>query len=155
MMHILPSQLRPVRHRAAGRSGGFTLIEVMVVVAILGILAAVAYPAYTSYIQRGYRANAKTTLLEAAQFMERYRSANFRYVDAGGNPPALPARLQVSPPEGAPRYTVAIVGASANSFVLAATPTGWTDADCGTLTLDNLGQKGASGPQSASTCWNR
>ncbi|MFN7196592.1 MAG: type IV pilin protein [Hylemonella sp.] len=154
-MSTLKPHSSPSHRLACSSAAGFTLIEVMVVVAILAILASVAYPAYTSYIQRGYRANAKTTLLEAAQFMERYRSANFRYVDAGGNPPALPARLQVSPADGTPRYTVAITAATANSFSLAATPTGWTDADCGTLTLDNLGQKGASGPQSASTCWNR
>ncbi len=134
-------------------NGGFTLIELMVTVAIIGILAAIAIPSYTSYIQRGYRANAKTVLLEGAQFMERYRSINFKYVDAANAVPALPATLQVSPKEGGKRYDVTLV-ADATSFTLTATPSGWVDSVCGTLTLNNLGEKG-QGAGDAATCWNK
>ena len=50
---------------------GFTLIELMITVAVVAILAAIAYPSYTGYVQRARRTDAKTVLLEAAQFMER------------------------------------------------------------------------------------
>ena len=71
-------------------SFGFTLIELMIVVAIIGIIAAVAYPSYQEYVRNAKRADAETALMELAHFMERYYPANGRYVDGDGDEPDLP-----------------------------------------------------------------
>jgi type IV pilus assembly protein PilE len=52
-------------------SKGFTLIELMVVIAIIGILSAIAYPNYTDYILKGHRTNAQSELLQLAGTQER------------------------------------------------------------------------------------
>ena len=144
-------------HLSAGRRGGradagFTLIELMVVLAIVAILAGVAYPSYIESVKRARRSEARTYLLEAQQFMARFYSANSRYTtdEAGTTSPALPARLQ-SVPADAPRYTLS-VAATLNGYTLTAAPVG--EDDCGDLTLTHTGAKGRSGQgPTAAECW--
>lgn len=135
---------------------GFTLIELMVVVAIVGILAAIAYPSYSSYIARGRRADAQKALLEAMQYMQRYYVANNTYETAAGNntAPDLPTGLKTSPASGSGTisYNISVSSASTTGFTLQAAPTGPMAKDsCGTLTLASTGVRNADGD--VSTCW--
>jgi type IV pilus assembly protein PilE len=130
---------------------GFTLIELMIVVAIVGILAAVALPSYTQYVQRGDRASARAAMLEAQQFMERYYATSNTFVGA-----VLPARFSAVPVE-APKYNIAVGNLAAGRFTLTATPIGVV-SKCGNLTLTHTGVKGISVPATPtaadiSECW--
>ena len=128
---------------------GFTLVELLIVVTIVGILAAVAYPAYTSYVERGKRADARSALLEAAQFMERHYSAQNAYTGV-----VLPERLQRAPaPPASINYNITATTA-VNAYTLTAVPV--TADECGSLVITHTGAKTRTGTGSShSECWRK
>lgn len=145
--------------RSASHAHGFTLIEVMIVVVIVAILAAVAYPSYTQYVQRARRAEAHSTLLQAAQFMQRFYAAHNRYdIELDGSTAvALPSSLQQTPASGTASYAIALDAdaLAAGTYTLVATPQGpQTDDACGSLTLTHTGAQGITGTETTvAQCW--
>ncbi|MCG7601897.1 type IV pilin protein [Halomonas sp. McH1-25] len=129
-----------------GREGGFTLIELMIVVVIIGILAAIAYPSYTRYVQESRRTDAQAMLVEIAGQLERCYTTQNSY--QGG---ACPSG-ELSSEER--YYTVKIVS-SAAQYTLTASPQNAQLGDaCGNFTLDQTGARGFTGTSgSQDECW--
>ncbi len=122
---------------------GFTLIELMIVVAILAILAAIAIPMYSDHVDRTRRADAVTGLTQLAQELERCFTRNNSYTAD-----ACPSEPRESP-DGF--YNIRIV-ADATTYTLTATPRGVQTRDhCDELTLDETGTRGAD--PSVEECW--
>ena len=128
---------------------GFTLIELMIVVAIIGILSSIAFPSYQSYIRNTRAADVKGDLAELQSFMERKYSDDSSYCNARPLPgttcndaPQLP--FNQSPPSGTAYYTIPNPTVTNNSFTLTATPTSAGNQNqqaCGGLTINNQNEK--------------
>lgn len=127
---------------------GFTLIEVMIVLAIVGILVAVAFPAYQDSIRKGRRADAKIALNRAQQLEEKYRANNASYG-------ATAAVIGVASTSDSGYYTIAVSSATATDFTLTATAVAGTsqeaDTSCTPMTIT---QVGATVTYAPSACWN-
>ena len=134
---------------------GFTLIEVMIVVVIIAILGAIALPSYQEHVMRGRRAEARSKMLEAAQWLERVATARGIYIVNATDLPSTYTEVK----SGANRtYSIAYSSGNAGAtYTLTATPEGAQAHDkCGNLTLTQSGQRGRSGSgASVEECWNR
>ena len=149
-----PSMTAPSSAAPAAR--GFTLIEVLIVVAIIGILAAVAYPSYAEYVRRGHRTEAQAMLLDAAQYMQRFHAAHDRYdQQRDGTGVSLPAEYAQTPRTGTARYTIVLSAVTTTRYTLEARPTGPSTGDaCGIFVLNSLGQRNVrAGSRPVADCW--
>lgn len=143
--------------RPVGGARGFTLIEVMIVVAIVGILAAVAYPAYQNSIMKSRRSTAQSCLLELGQFMERFYSTNMRYdEDRDGAAVTLPAGGCRTDLEDHYTFQFGSGQPTESTYTLEAVPgtvQAKLDSKCKTLSVTHTGEKKVSGSGAVGTCW--
>jgi len=137
------------------RIAGFSLIELMVVVAIVAILVAIAVPAYTRYGFRARRPDGQKLLLAIANAEERYYALHNAY----GDLQVIGFSTTTTATSDATYYkatvTASAVGAFANqAYVATAVPQGPQANDaCANLSLTNTGVKAASGSTTNGSCW--
>lgn len=148
-----------VRSRGPRWPGGFSLIELMIVVAIVAILASIAYPAYTRYVTKTHRVAAESCLSEYSSYMERYYTTNLRYDQAtDGTTNTLPQLDCAATQQTGQNYTYDFAGGepTASTFKLLAEPQGsqkTRDTKCGTLSVDQTGKRGVDGTGTVQECW--
>ena len=93
---------------------GFTIIELMIIVAMISVLAAVAIPSYENYIQKSYAKAAAAVMQKDLQFMEKWYSINGKYT-TGSAWPTLP--YMVAPESGESQYYIRFSSATASDNV--------------------------------------
>lgn len=127
-------------------SDGFTLLELVVVMAIAAILAAIAIPNYSEYVMRSHRSEAQSFISDVAS-----RQSQF-FLDRRSYAATVAGLNMIPPAEVAARYNVAIavVAGPPAGFQVSATPIGAQATDrCGVLTIDQANNRTAVGPR----CW--
>ena len=127
---------------------GFTLIELMIVVAIIGVLGAIGYPSYDSYMKKSRRSDAKVALQKMADRQERFYLQNNTYTTNAANVGGTGTEKN--------HYVLSIDSADVNAFALTATAvaggpqandTTTNNGDCTVIQLT------AAGAKTPDPCW--
>ena len=136
------------RNRLGRRAAGFTLIEIMVVVAIVGILSAIAYPSYIEHVRQTRRAEVTALMLENAQLLERHYTRHGAY-----NAGVVAGLMSQAPQSGSAVYTIAVhTDVHQYSMTATAQSGGLMAGDaCARYTLNQVGQRSPSDAK----CWRR
>ncbi|WP_329604933.1 type IV pilin protein [Spartinivicinus ruber] len=122
---------------------GFSLIELLIVVAIVGILAAVGYPSYQEYVRKSMRSDAQSALMQLANAMERFYTEQSPATYVGATPQTLLGTNKVPIDQATPSnpyYELTITNQTATTYTLNAVPEGPMAGEP-TMSLTQTGQR--------------
>lgn len=153
----MKSLTAPHASRLALKPNGFTLIELMVVVAIVGILASVAYPSYMNQVRKSRRSDAVAALSAVQQAQERWRANKPTYAANSNLTPAWPTGLGISSPTSGTYYTLAITGTpTATAYTVTATAvTGKSQASDTGCTILTVAVSNGNATKTPPDCWSQ
>lgn len=140
------------QNRTPAPQQGFTLIEMMIVVAIIGILAAIAYPSYQQYVIKTKRTDMMSEMHNIASQIESRKLAQGSYA-------AISAGIQTDfkdayPKQGTALYDVTITDPLTAKWKITAAPKSGQMANDGDLTLNYQGIKCRDGVCGSDNSWN-
>ena len=138
------------RWRGGSQEGGFTLLEMMIVVSIIATLAAIALPSYASYVTRSRILDAVTRLADARARMDDYFQDHRTYVDDAG-------QCGISPPTATTDYFVVVCESTATTFTYTASGLAAKGMAAFAYSIDQAGNKATisvpSGWSRTADCW--
>lgn len=146
------------KHQPQRPARGFSLIELMIVVALVAILASLAVSSYRRYVMRANRTEARIALLSIQAAQEKFFLQNNGYATSMATVLAAPpAGLGIGLSAGgltpSGNYTISFSAATANTYTLQAVATGPQTSDtaaCLTFTID---EQGTRTPADSTGCW--
>lgn len=139
--------MNSLKFKKIKKVAGFTLVELMVTVAIVGLLLGVAYPSYSNYLTKSHRVKAQQILYILAKDMEQYHAEHQNYLGANIQKISHTQSIEHD------HYRFELRELTEQSYQLAAVPKNSKDKQCGTLTLDQLGEEDVTGTAKFSDCW--
>ncbi|MFT5135957.1 MAG: type IV pilus assembly protein PilE [Arenicella sp.] len=135
-------------------TSGFTLIELMIVVAIIGALASVAYPSYLESVFKGKRATATASILECVALLERRFTLTSTYTDdACNNLSNDDYTISIDVSMATRNGRACTANSRENCFEVTATSQIVADDSCKALTMNELGVKAAVPTANVTKCW--
>lgn len=128
---------------------GFTLVELMIVVAVIAVITMIAVPAYNEQVRKSNRGLAKSDLLELTQCAERFHTTNGTYVGF-----EAATACDVNGKDDANTYDFTAADIARTTFSLVAAPQGGQSSDkCGKLGINQANVRTHSAGTAADRCW--